>query len=100
MDFTPLIQNRERCEFYGFIINGSPRLKCPTVQDADPRREASERELMGGDVPEIEGIVLSGNISFSRPGGWFVKVHGSGTGKVRGCYPNGKACSKWMEFSF
>lgn len=99
-DFTPKLKNKDRCAYYDFIINGSPRLSCPTTQDADPRRGPSEVELMGGPTPRLEVIVLSGDITVSQPDGWKAKVHGSGSGKLRACYPNGKACSKWLVFSY
>jgi hypothetical protein len=91
-DFTPKINNRERCRFYGFLINGQPRQSCPTVPDGDPRRLESEIELMGGPFPvwQSEGVIRGAGDK------WKYIVKG-GRGSIRACYANGKVCSRWLD---
>jgi hypothetical protein len=94
LDATPKIRNRARCEYYGFYYNGQPRQGCPTVLDGDPRRLASERELMGGDRPVYR---TTGDLTCVIVNNWFCKVRGT-EGTVQACYPNGKACALPRKF--
>ena len=99
-DCTPLIKNMERCRDLGFLIDGQPRVRCPAAQEGSPQRYPCEVELMGGPVPAWELTVTSGDLKRGNSSeDWAFRIKGTGKGKLRACYPNGKACSDWLAVS-
>lgn len=102
MDSTPLITNAERCRSVGF----GDRVSCPTAPDDNPQRHVCECALIGGDcVPAYELVRDTGDLKWDYEldadgSKWKARVFGLGTGRMRSCYPNMKACSPWLELSF
>jgi hypothetical protein len=41
----------------------------------------------------------TGDLRIELEDGWMGRLYGSGSGQVRACYPNGNACSAWLEVS-
>jgi len=100
-DATPLLKNMERCRDLGFLINGQPRMRCPAAQEGSPQRYPCEVELMGGPVPLWDLVVESGDLKRGNSSeDWAYRVKGSGKGKLRSCYPNMRACSRWEDIEF
>jgi hypothetical protein len=96
VDSTPKITNAERCKLVGM----PDRITCPVTAEGDPQRYVCEVELMGGPKPVYEIVVDSGNLQWSYEDDWKARISGNGKGRIRSCYPNGKACSKWVELSY
>ena len=98
-DFTPLIYNPERCKALGF----GDRMQCPTAPDESPQRYICEVALIGGQGPNWEFVRDTGDLRWSYEDDeplWKARVIGVGKGRIRACYPNGKACSDWIELSY
>jgi hypothetical protein len=101
IDATPLITNAERCRAVGF----GDRISCPVVPDEHPQRLVCEHALIGGDRPNYEFVRDSGNLAWDyeqEADGtmWKARIIGNGVGRIRACYPNGEACSPWLELAF
>jgi hypothetical protein len=95
-DSTPLIINADRCRAIGY----GDRVACPVVRDEDPQRLVCEQALMGGPAPLYELVVDSGGLRWwydDEEHPWKARIGGEGKGRLRGCYPNGKVCSDWIE---
>jgi hypothetical protein len=94
-DATPKIYNADRCDSVGY----TGRQTCPVATEGSPQREACEVELMGGTHPVWEMRNATGDLRIELDGGWFGRLYGNGTGEIRACYPNGRACSAWLQVS-
>jgi hypothetical protein len=95
IDATPKIYNADRCTAVGYVN----RQTCPVCPEDCAQRGPCEEELMGGAHPIWEMRNATGNLRVELDGGWFGRLYGNGTGQVRACYPNGRACSEWLEVS-
>ena len=42
---------------------------------------------------------MTGTLSVEITEGWFGRLYGEGSGQIRACYPNGRACSAWEAVS-
>ena len=81
---------------------------CEGPDSADDR-EFCEEQLMGGTAPVWELDVSEGSLCLvpsewfailgGKKGGFCRRGSGSGKARLRWCFPNGKACSKWIEVS-
>jgi hypothetical protein len=91
-DATPKIRNADRCTEVGF----PGRQTCPVAPEGDPQRWPCEQELMGGDHPNWEIRNATGGLTIVLVDDWFGRLVGDGTGEIRACYPNGRACSSWL----
>lgn len=90
-DATPRLISAERCNEVGY----PGRIKCPVVPDEHPERGVCETVLMGGSNPVWQ---LEGDASLKVTADpWKAWVTGEGSGRIRACYPNGRACSPWLE---
>jgi hypothetical protein len=99
-DTTPKITNAERCKALGM-----DRITCPVVSECPgikcEQRYACELKLMGG-YPQWELVVNSGELRwvYDEDPPWKARILGNGTGKLRSCYANGRACSPWLDVSY
>lgn len=98
IDATPKIYNADRCTEVGFVN----RQTCPVTPEGDPRRGPCECELMTGAATEKCSPVwemrnATGNLRIELDDGWFGRLYGNGSGQVRACYLNGRACSAWLD---
>lgn len=96
VDSTPRVCNPERCDLVGY----TGRYCCPAAMEGDPQRYECEVKLMGGPRPDYEIQVVEGNLRWDYEEDWKARISGDGKGRIRSCYPNGKACSDWLELVF
>lgn len=93
VDSTPRLVNAERCARVGY----AGRVTCPVVPDEHPERGICEEVLMGGPRPLYELERTEGDLRWDYEDGWKARIIGTGKGRIRACWPNGKACSAWLE---
>jgi len=97
-DCTPKLTNAERCTEVGM----PGRITCPVTPEGDPQRYACEVKLMGGPpVWELKDATGTIKVEYEdNDDPWKGRVTGTGTGKIRACYTNHRACSEWIEVSY
>lgn len=100
-DFTPKIINGARCDLPEVGYPG--RASCPVCSEDCTQRGVCECNLIAGTgepcQPNWELQVDSGDLSWVYVDNWKAKVRGEGKGRIRACFPNGNACSKWLEIA-
>lgn len=99
-DATPRLCSSERCNEVGY----AGRACCPVVVDEHPERARCECLLMTGtaspvcspkwELEQDAGANLRWGYDDTE---WKAVVSGAGKGRIRACFPNGKACSKWLD---
>lgn len=90
VDFTPKIRNAARCDLPEVGYKG--RQSCPVCDEGCAQRGICESDLMGGIPPNY--TCVSTTLKCNRAeGDWQVHVNGIGTGTMKACYPNGRACT-------